>query len=330
MTLALVPFAVDLPTSLGLASDALRVRLAPGEQHADLWPAIDSSIRSARATGGLLRSEGVAHGVVVWEPAGPLGVAVRLLYLAPAAASTESYHEALDLTERAAGPIAFAPGPLAGLSAEEESRLMTGRGYAPYARLEMGFPATSPLPATPSLPKGEVRPVHPDDEPLLARLHENAYRYHLDRYLSIEDADPARDSDHQLRDYFGGRWGPPLSPGSTVVVLDGRIVAAALAVQRTSKVLIIDVMAEPTLQGKGLGRAALAGALAALRDRGATAIVLNVTEANERAVRLYTGLGFVRTLGPSQEWYNARRMRVEIPPAAAGHSVGAGTDSAGR
>jgi len=330
VTLALVPFAVDLPTSLALASDALRVRLAPGEEHAELWPPIDSSIRSARATGGLLRSEGEAHGVVVWEPAGPLGVAIRLLYLSPPRASVESYREALDLTERAAGPIAFAPGPLGGLSAEEESTMMTERGFAPYGRLEMGFPATATPAPLPTPPTGEVRPVQPDDEPQLARLHESAYRYHLDRYLSIEDIDPARDSDHQLRDYFGARWGLPLSPGSMVVVLGGRVVAAALAVRRTSKVLIIDVMAEPALQGKGLGRAALAGALRALRDRGETAIVLNVTEANERAVRLYTSLGFVRTMGPSQEWYNARRMRVEIPPAVAGHSVGVGSDSAGR
>jgi ribosomal protein S18 acetylase RimI-like enzyme len=330
VTLALVPFAVDQPRSLALASDALRTRLAPGENFADLWPPIDSAIRTSHATGGLVRSEGEALGIVVWEPAGPLGVAVRLLYLSPPGAAVESYRAVLDLTEHAAGPIAFAPGPLAGLSAEEESTVMTGRGFAAYGRLEMGFPATAPIAPLPAVAMGELRPVHPEDEPLLARLHEDAYRNHLDRYLSIEDLDPARDADHQVRDYFSGRWGLPLSPGSAVVALDGRIVAAALAVRRPAHVLIIDVMTDPVLQGKRLGRTALAGSLRDLRERGETAIVLNVTEANQRATRLYSGLGFVRTMGPSQEWYNARRMRVEIPPTAAAHSVGEGADSAGR
>lgn len=191
MTLALVPFAVDQPRSLALASDALRTRLAPGENFADLWPPIDSAIRTSHATGGLVRSEGEALGIVVREPAGPLGVAVRLLYLSPPGAEVESYRAVLDLTEHAAGPIAFAPGPLAGLSAEEESTLMAGRGFAPYGRLEMGFPATAPLAPLPAVAVGDLRPVRPEDEPLLARLHENAYRNHLDRYLSIEDVDPA-------------------------------------------------------------------------------------------------------------------------------------------
>jgi ribosomal protein S18 acetylase RimI-like enzyme len=330
VTLALVPFAIDQPTSLALAHHALRTRLAPGESLADLWPPIDSSIRASRATGGLVRSEGEPRGIVVWEPAGPLGVAVRLLYLTPPGADAEGYRTVLGLTEHAAGPIAFAPGPLAGLSAEEESTLMAELGFAPYGRMEMGLPATASLAPRPPGSEGEVRAVRPEDEVELARLHERAYRNHLDRYLSIEDVDPTRDAERQIRDYFGGRWGPPLSPGSTVVELNGQLVAAALAVRRTSQVLIIDVMTDPSRQGTGLGRSALGGALVALRDRGESAIVLNVTEANERAIRLYSGLGFVRTLGPSQEWYNARRMHVEIPVAPSGHSSGTGADSAGR
>lgn len=324
MTLALVPFAVDQPTSLALAADALRTRLAPGEDLRDLWPPIDSSIRSARATGGLVRSGGEARGIVVWEKAGPLGVAVRLVYLSPPGADVDGYRALLDLVEHAAGPIAFAPGPLEGLSAGEEATMMTGRGFAPFGRLEMGFPPAAPLPSRASPSTVEARPVRPDDEPLLARLHENAYRNHLDRYLSLEELDPARDADRQLRDYFAGRWGPPMTPGSAVVVVDRHLVAAALAVRRPTQVLIIDVMTDPTLQGKGLGRTALASALQQLRDRGETAIVLNVTASNERAIRLYSHLGFARTMGPSQEWYNARRMRVEIPRAVSGHPVGDG------
>ncbi len=313
MTLTLVPFPVDQTTSLALAAGALRTRLAPGEDIRDLLPPIESAIRSARATGGLLSSEGEARGIVLWEPAGPLGVAVRLLYLSPPNADRERYCAALALTERAAGPIAFAPGPLAGLSADEESAIMRERGFAPYGRSEMSFPPAAPVPTVPMLPGGDARPVRPTDEPALARLHERAYRDHLDRYLALEALDPVRDADRQLREYFAGRWGALLSPGSVAVTLEGRLVAAVIAVQRAAHVLILDVMTEPALQGRGLGRVALTSAVRALRDRNVSAIVLNVTEGNEPAVRLYTQLGFVRTMGPTQEWYDARRMSVRLP-----------------
>jgi GNAT superfamily N-acetyltransferase len=330
VTLSLVPFAADQPTSLTLAAAALQSRLSPGENLRDLLPPIDSAIRSSRATGGLVREGGRARGIVVWEAAGPLGVAVRLLYLSPSEADVGEYRALLDLTERAAGPIAFAPGPLAGLSAEQESLLMRERGFAAYGRSEMGFPRTTPVPAVPLPRSGEVRSVRPEDEPRLARLHESAYRDHLDRYLALEDLDPTRDADRQLRDYFAGRFGPLLSPGSSVVTVDGRLAAAALTVRRPEAALVIDVMSEPVLQGKGFGRAALAHALKALRDRGETAIVLNVTEGNERAIRLYSDLGFVRTIGPSQEWYDARRIRVRNPSPSAGHPPAEGRDSVGR
>ena len=314
MTLALVPFPRDQTTSLALAAEALRTRLAPGEDIRDWLPPIDSAIRSGRATGGLLSSEGEARGIVLWEPAGPLGVSVRLLYLSPPNADRERYRAAFDLTERAAGPIAFAPGPLFGLSEDEASALMKGIGFAPFGRCEMALSPNVPVALAPVPPGAEVRPVRPADEPLLARLHENAYRNHLDRYLSLEVVDPVRDADRQLREYFAGRWGELLSPGSVAVTLDGRIVAAVVAVRRPAHVLVIDVMTDPTLQGNGFGRVALTGAIHALRERGEPAITLNVTEGNERAARLYAHLGFVRTIGPSKEWYNARRMSVEYPP----------------
>jgi ribosomal protein S18 acetylase RimI-like enzyme len=313
VTLTLVPFPLDQTASLALAADALRTRLVAGEDIRDWLPPLETAIRSARATGGLLSSDGETRGIVLWEPAGPLGVAVRLLYLSPPNARPELYRAALALAERAAGPIAFAPSPLAGLSSDEESAVMRERGFASYGRSEMAFPSTAPVPSAPVPPGAEVRPIRATDEPRLARLHEKAYRDHLDRYLSIEALDPVHDADRQLREYFGGRWGELLSPGSTAVTLDGRIVAAVIAVQRGPHVLIIDVMTEPDLQGRGFGRAALASALQALRERGESAVVLNVTEGNERAVRLYSRLGFVRTIGPSKEWYDARRMSVRLP-----------------
>jgi len=313
VTLALVPFAADQPTSLRLAEAALRARLAPGEELRDLFPPLDASIRSSHATGGLVRSSGEARGIVLWEPSGPLGVALRLLYLAPPHASVVDYGAAFDLAARTAGPIAFAPGPLAGLSLQEEQVVFGSRGFAPFGRSELSLPAGSPVPAVPTPPGAEVRSIRRDDAAELARLHEAAYRHHLDRYLALEELDPFRDAERQVEEYFSGRWGELVSAGSTLVTAFGRPVAAVVAVRRPAHALIIDVMADPESQGRGYGRLALAASLSALRDHGDSAIVLNVTEGNERALRLYRGLGFVRSMGPSVEWYDARRMSVEVP-----------------
>jgi ribosomal protein S18 acetylase RimI-like enzyme len=169
------------------------------------------------------------------------------------------------------------------------------------------------MPASLSLPDVAVRPVRPDDEPRLARLHERAYWDHLDRYLAVEELDPVRDADRQVHDYFTGRYGEVLSPGSSVATERGRLVAAAIATRYSGRALIVDVMTEPDRQGAGLGRLVLADTVGALRARREDSIVLNVTEGNDRAIRLYSHLGFVRTMGPTHEWYDARRIRVAFP-----------------
>ena len=319
MTLSIAPFPVDLPASLGLAEEALRARLAPGEQLSELFPPMASAIRTGRANGGLLRSEGTTEGIVVWVSAGPLGVALRVLHLAARHAEPARYGEALEMVERVAGPIVFAAGSLAGLTAGEESTLLRGRGWVPYGRSEMTLAAETVVPVRPVPPGVALRPVRSSDEPPLARLHERAYEDHLDRYLALEEVDPARDADRQLRDYFSGRYGEILTPGSSVAVLDGRVVAAALStashLTSARRALVIDVMTDPDHRGKGLGRVVLSDAVRALRERGETSIILNVTEGNLAAIRLYTGIGFVRSMGPTHEWYDARRMRVTFPDA---------------
>jgi len=313
VTLALVPFALDQGTSLRFASEALRQRLVPGESFEELFEPLESSIRSAHATGGLVRSAGATVGLVLWEPSGPLGVSLRLLYLASPDANAQRYGELVDLVRQVAGPIAFAPGSLSGLSADEESSVMTTRGFATYGRSEMKFGTLTPVPELIVPLDASVRDVRPEDEPALARLHEAAYLDHLDRYLSLEEWDPVRDADRQLRAFFGGRYGEILSPGSSVTSVAGRPVAAVLSVERPGPALIIDVMVEPGRQGRGYARAALVHALRSLRNRGLAPVILNVTEGNDRAIRLYESVGFARSIGPSVEWYHAARMPVRVP-----------------
>ena len=189
---------------------------------------------------------------------------------------------------------------------------MRGRGFAPFGRSEMVLPPTAPVEPAPVPPGVELRPLRNSDEGSLARLHERAYEHHLDRFLAVEDLDPTRDADRQLHDYFSGRYGELIVPGSSVATRDGKVVAAVITTRHTNRALVIDVMTDPTWQGTGLGRAVLSDAVIALRARGASPIVLNVTEGNDRAIRLYSRLGFVRTLGPSREWYDARRLSVRF------------------
>ena len=317
VTLTIVPFPTDLSASLDLAEKALRSRLAPGERFEDFWPEVSSEIRAGRLNGGLLREHHDTRGLATWQPAGPFGAAVRLLYLEPPRADAEGYRDALDAVSHAAGAFAFVTGQLSGLSEAEEASLLGGRGFAPFGRSEMAFPPVRPVPVAATPPGVRVRPVVAGDEPELARLHERAYWNHLDRYLATEDADPARDADRQLREYFAGRYGEVLSPGSSAVDLDGRIVAAVIATRRSPEALIIDVMSDPAHQRRGFARLALTDSVRALRERGEAKIILNVTEGNDPAVRLYTRLGFVRTIGPTREWYDARRLKVEQPRALA-------------
>jgi ribosomal protein S18 acetylase RimI-like enzyme len=330
VTLTIVPFPVDLAESLALAETALRSRLAPGERLDDFWPQISSGIRTGRVSGGLLRNEHVTIGVATWDPAGPFGVSVRLLYLTPEHATPDAYRAALDTVARVAGPIAFTTGQLSGLRETDEGVILRERGFAPFGRSEMALPPTAPVPSE-DVPAGvTVRPVEPSDEPALARLHERAYRNHIDRFISIEDLDPIRDADLQLRQYFAGRFGQVLSPGSTVVLLDQEIAAAVIATRRPPQALIIDVMSDPDCQGRGFARIALSESIRQLRAIGETTVVLNVTEGNDRAYRLYSGLGFVRTMGPTKEWYDARRMPVEQPSALARYAVSDAGVSGGR
>jgi ribosomal protein S18 acetylase RimI-like enzyme len=73
----------------------------------------------------------------------------------------------------------------------------------------------------------------------------------------------------------------------------GRAVVGTLFLERDDEeASIFGFAVEPSLQGRGIGRAALRQACEQLRADGARRISLDVDVANDRALGLYTSIGF--------------------------------------
>jgi ribosomal protein S18 acetylase RimI-like enzyme len=303
------PLASDLRSTLALAREAVLARFDPGVELSEMVPIVERKIRDGEAHGLLRVRESHPVGVALWDAGGPAGIAVRLLYLRPPTATAEEYRAFLELVERTAGPVAFAP-TLPGLTSEEEAATFRSMGFAPFSRSEMRLSAHAVVPAHEAEEGVVVRPFRPADEPALAAVHAAAYRTQFDRYLFAEDADADRDAKIMVRALIEGRYGPFLPEASMVAERRGQLIGETLVLEFAERALIADVAVDPIAQGKGLGRALVVGTVRALRARGSAGIALAVTEGNRRAVRLYERLGFVRRLGPTREWYNTRQIPV--------------------
>jgi prepilin-type processing-associated H-X9-DG protein len=302
--------ASDPATVRLFTTRALALRAGEG---AEVGPWVDhllGEIANGAVHGRLARRDGVPVGLVAWAEGGPLGANVHVLYADGHAATVDHYRALMEEAGRQSHGVAFAPGRLGGLKPDEEEALMDGLGFGPYGRSEMRLGRVSTLPAEPANGWGRVRPIVPEDEAELAALHQRAYHGRFDRYLFQEGADEAQDCAREIHQLLHGRWGELDAAGSVVLEADGAIVADVIAVVRPDGVLLADVAVDPKHQGRGLGRRVLSAALRRLAATPDRSVYLNVTEGNDPAVKLYLSLGFVRTLGPSQDWYNRRVIPV--------------------
>lgn len=314
----LEPLSLDPAASHRLGMRAVTTRAGVGAESETWVRHYEEKLLAGTVNGRLYVVGGVPVGFVSWFAGGPVGVSVELLYASGDACSPEDYAQILSGVEQEVGPIAFVPGPLTGVSAEGEERLMRSLSFRRYGRSEMVREGDGDLSPEPPVEGERQRQVVREDLVDLARLHQRAYRDSFDRYLFLELADEEEDARREVRDILEGRWGKLLPDGSWLCEKEGRIVGAVLSVHGRigTGALIADVIVAPELQGRGLGRRLLTTAIRSMLGAGERRIYLNVTEGNERALRLYRSLGFVRSLGPTRDWYNARRIPVAPSPDA--------------
>jgi ribosomal protein S18 acetylase RimI-like enzyme len=304
------PISSDRENALLIARRAILARNDPEAEAVPFLSMVEREVAEGTALGVLRLDGDRIGGIALWEAPTPLGVTLQLVYLVEGGQTPADYRSFFTEIRGVAGPIVFAPGPIAGLTESGETEVMNDLGFARFSRSEMRYPPHRPPPERRSDPAVRLREAHPDDQPGLARLHEVAYRGTFDQHLFLADLDPARDAELAMRDVIGGRWGEFLPWASAVVEAKENLVAASLVVRASYGPLVADVMVDPRVQGHGLGSAVLVATIRALRGRDEAVIVLNVTEGNTRAHRLYERLGFVRTLGPSQGWYSTERIPV--------------------
>jgi ribosomal protein S18 acetylase RimI-like enzyme len=309
----LEPASVDPPAARRLARRAVDDRRRADAEAAEWARNLTERLDAGAVPSWLYRVGSAVRGFVSWTADSPLGVSVDLLSLEPELSRPEEYGRLLDEVERQAGPIAFLHGSLPGLSAEEEALVLRGRGWRRFARIEMVRDPSVPLAERPPAPEERLRSVLAPDLDALAELHRDAYRDRFDRYLFLESTDERDDARREVRQILEGRWGPFAAEGSCLLERDDRAVGAVLSVWGPVGALIADVMVDPAARGAGRGAVVLAEAVRRLEAAGASRVYLNVTVGNEPALRLYRRLGFVRSLGPSSSWYNARR--IPVPPA---------------
>lgn len=164
-------------------------------------------------------------------------------------------------------------------------------GFSSRGRHYLVRPLQEPPPEAPS--PWRLRSLRREDIPSVARVIHSSHEGSVDAALNLTYATPThcRNFVETLVLRAGcGRFDPE---GSFVAESGGNVVGALLAshLSRTNG-HICQVSVLPEMHGRGLGHALMAACLRALRQQGLATASLSVTVDNQRAYRLYEGLGF--------------------------------------
>lgn len=167
-----------------------------------------------------------------------------------------------------------------------------------------------------------VRPAVPTDAHALAVIHVETWRA---AYTGlIPDAVLAALSVEERETGWKSRLERPDSPDhhTFVAVLEGRVVGFASigpcrdADRRNDDGELYALYLDHTTWGRGIGRALFAHAIASLRARGRSAVVLWVLEGNTRARRFYEAAGMRADGGVKNEDVRGARLphvRYRLP-----------------
>jgi len=180
--------------------------------------------------------------------------------------------------------------------AEEVARPFLQQGFSRHPRVFMNFEMARHPQTAPALsPEFEIRPWSEDQYQASAALITAAYRGHVDseindQYRTLTGS--LRFLNNIVRFPGCGTFDPH---GSYVVFLrkTRTLIGLILCSQVRADVgHITQVCVLPEFRSAGLGVALLAATTRSLRERKFRAISLTVTQANDRAIKLYERIGF--------------------------------------
>jgi ribosomal protein S18 acetylase RimI-like enzyme len=155
---------------------------------------------------------------------------------------------------------------------------------------------------TKQIPPPIVRRATSADLPSLGRLGALLVQQHHDfdgrRFLA---------ANRRTADHYAEFLGSQLDDPDVLVIVaehEGRVIGYIFAAMegydykslRGPAALLHDLLVDPDHRGRGVGRRLLEETLSMLQARGARQIVLSTAERNESAQRLFTRMGFRRTM----------------------------------
>ena len=184
------------------------------------------------------------------------GVGTALLAAARPLVAERGYGTALLVSPRSAASAAFAGAHDAVFD------------HAEHAMLLEGPPADGP-----SDPAVTLRDATPDDVPEIARLLQAGFGYPAD-----DVAERMREDDEQ----------------HVLIELDGVPVGYVRLTLDGDRGGVYGFVVDPAHQGRGIGREVLRRSCLRLAEAGAAKVGLEVAVENERALGLYTSIGFVQ------------------------------------
>jgi [ribosomal protein S18]-alanine N-acetyltransferase len=95
---------------------------------------------------------------------------------------------------------------------------------------------------------------------------------------------------------------------------EGNLVGFVLTWHVTDEVHILDVIVEPSVRRRGIGRTLMEHAIDRARERGSAYLYLEVRRSNVAAIHLYRTLGF-RALGVRKKYYPDNEDAIEMTAA---------------